>query len=65
VSAEIWNISGQRVNTLMEGEVAAGSYSFTWNGDDNMGRKVPQGIYLVRVSTGLGHILTERVALIK
>jgi len=65
VSAEIWNISGQRVNTLMEGEVAAGSYSFTWNGDDNMGRKVPQGIYLVRVSTGLGNILTERVALIK
>lgn len=65
VSVEIWNVSGQRVYTMIDGEVATGLYSLTWNGDDNMGRKVPQGIYLVRVSTGLGHILTERVALIK
>ena len=46
---EIFNIKGQVVKTLVDGERSAGNHEARWNGLDDNGRKVSSGIYLIRL----------------
>lgn len=41
----VYNLLGQRVRTLVDGELQAGAYSATWNGTDDFGRQMASGIY--------------------
>lgn len=52
VALEIYNTAGQRVRTLLEGEVAGGQTSLTWDGRDDHGRELASGVYLYRLRTG-------------
>ena len=45
----LYNVSGQLIRTLADGEHAAGSYSVTWDGRDDAGRDVASGVYLSRM----------------
>ncbi len=47
----IYNMSGQKVATLHDGPLEAGSYAVKWNATDISGRKVPSGIYLYVLSS--------------
>jgi hypothetical protein len=47
VSIEIYNILGQRVEVLFEGNKLAGPHSITWNADD-----YPSGLYFARMTAG-------------
>jgi hypothetical protein len=49
VSLKVYDISGKLVTTLVDGTRNAGSHNIEWNGTDNAGRNVAQGIYLVRM----------------
>ena len=51
VNLEIYNVKGQKVNTLVSGHHEAGFYQVTWNGVDNNGRKVGSGVYFTRLTT--------------
>jgi hypothetical protein len=48
----IYNIEGQKVRTLVSGELFAGSHSVIWDGRDDSGRPVSSGVYLSRLSIG-------------
>jgi hypothetical protein len=50
VTISVYNLLGQRVATLLSGEVNAGSYSVTWNGLNAAGRAVSSGIYFYEMS---------------
>jgi hypothetical protein len=50
-SLSIYNIAGQAVKTLAQGYQQAGHYSVSWDGRDDRGVKVANGIYLYRLST--------------
>jgi flagellar hook capping protein FlgD len=52
VSFEIYNILGQNVKTLVNGYQDAGSYTVTWNGDDESGGTVASGVYFYRITSG-------------
>ena len=52
VSIEIFDILGQRVKTLVDREMNAGTYSVVWNGRDDAGRDVASGVYLYRIVAG-------------
>lgn len=54
VNLEIYNLKGQKVVTLQEGELAAGIYHLPWNGWDRLGRKASSGIYFCRLQTADG-----------
>ena len=41
----IYNIIGQHLLTLVDGELSPGYYEAQWNGRDRFGRPVPSGIY--------------------
>lgn len=46
----VFNILGQKVATLVSQELAAGSYSATWNGLTDGGQAVGSGVYYVRMT---------------
>lgn len=52
VLLSIYNLLGQRVITLLQGNRPAGGYSLTWDGRDQQGRNVVSGIYFVSLVSG-------------
>ncbi len=60
----IFNLIGQRVATLVDREVSAGSHAVTWNGTDANGTAVATGLYLYRLEAG-DHVRTKKMLLLK
>ena len=52
VVLDIYNISGQLVARLMDGELQAGSYEIKWDGRDAEGESVGSGVYLYELRAG-------------
>ena len=50
VNLTVTNSAGQVVSILPEGNLPAGSNTFTWNGKDGNGNQLPDGTYNVSVS---------------
>lgn len=50
-SLKIYNLKGQLVKTLVNGELTKGTHKIVWNSTDNTGSKVGSGIYLYRLDT--------------
>ncbi|MBP7204946.1 MAG: T9SS type A sorting domain-containing protein [Candidatus Cloacimonetes bacterium] len=61
---DIFNLRGQRVCTLVDGELPAGTHSAVWNGQDSSGDPVSSGVYLYRLSNGTD-VLTRKMMLMK
>lgn len=61
---EIFNVKGQKVRTLLAGELAKGEHRVIWNGLDDSGRAAGSGVYLYRLSSA-GHVQTRKMMLIK
>jgi hypothetical protein len=47
----VFNILGQKIKTLVNGTMKAGSYTATWNGKDDFGASVASGIYFYRLES--------------
>lgn len=65
VELVIFNARGERVRTLVSGEVAAGSYSMNWDGLDNAGEFVGSGVYYARLRLDAVSATVEKLTLIK
>ena len=50
VRLEVFNLLGQRVATLVDGEQAAGAHTALWTATDGAGRAVAAGVYLYRLT---------------
>lgn len=48
----IYNLKGQKVKTLVNSKVNAGSHKITWKGDDEHGRHVSKGVYFCKLNIG-------------
>ncbi|MCF7801507.1 MAG: choice-of-anchor D domain-containing protein [Candidatus Marinimicrobia bacterium] len=64
VSLTIYNLLGQRVTTLVSGNMPTGRYSVSWNGIDAMGKSVASGMYFYQLSTPNGN-LTKKLLFLK
>jgi hypothetical protein len=51
VTLTIFNLLGQKIATLADGSMLAGTHIVSWNGRDDAGRQLASGIYLYRLST--------------
>ncbi len=54
VTLKVFNVLGQEVATLINGNVAEGSYNIIWNGKDNLGRQVSTGVYIYKMHATAG-----------
>ena len=52
VRLEIFNLAGQRVQTLIDDDQPAGFHSVVWNGTDDAGNLMPSAIYYYRLQVG-------------
>ncbi len=64
VKVEIFNLLGERINTLVDRFMPAGNYLVSWLGDDLYGRTAASGIYFYRVSAG-EFAATRKMMLVK
>ena len=62
VSLKIFNLVGQQVRTLFQGNVQVGRHIVKWNGTDENGRALPNGVYLYKL-TAAANTLTRRLIL--
>jgi flagellar hook assembly protein FlgD len=49
VKLSVFNILGQLVATLVNGQVEAGYQAVEWNTDNSSGISLPSGIYIYRI----------------
>ncbi len=52
IELAIYNISGQKIRTLFNGESNAGAHSVIWNGKNDRGQDVPSGLYIGLLKSG-------------
>jgi hypothetical protein len=52
INMAVYNMYGQRVQTLATGFYTAGAYTATWNGKDDNGRDASAGVYICRLTSG-------------
>jgi flagellar hook assembly protein FlgD len=52
VEITIFNLRGQKVAALVQGQQPAGSHKIIWDGQDESGRRVASGVYLYQLQAG-------------
>ncbi len=64
VNLEIFNMKGQKVKQLVNGQLSAGQHQVIWNGTDINGNPVTSGIYLYKLKSGV-YTSTRKMILLK
>jgi flagellar hook assembly protein FlgD len=64
VKIQIFNITGELVNTITNTEQSAGKYIVNWNGRDSDSKPVTSGVYIYRVMFG-NSVLSKKMLLLK
>ncbi|TET24241.1 MAG: T9SS type A sorting domain-containing protein, partial [Candidatus Cloacimonadota bacterium] len=52
VTLYVYDLAGRVIRKLMDAEQKAGFYSISWDGRDNLGRRVTTGVYFYRLDAG-------------
>jgi hypothetical protein len=64
VKLDVYNVKGQKIISLFEGNKPAGNNSYVWNGRDEKCRLCSNGIYMVRMSLNGRQIISRKVTLL-
>jgi outer membrane protein assembly factor BamB len=64
VDIKIYDLSGKKVKTISSRYFEAGIHTLSWDGIDDGSRKVPPGLYILKLSSGQ-NILTKRIMLLE
>lgn len=51
LSLTVFDVSGRKVTTLIEGQIALGVHEISWNGTDAEGHRCNPGVYFVRLES--------------
>ncbi len=64
VEAVVYDLSGRRVKTLLNGFLRAGWHSVTWDGTNALGHRVASGVYLYTIRSG-AEVVTGKMTLVQ
>ena len=65
VNLSIYNLLGQHVQTLVDGQQTIGRHAVQWYGRDKAGMNVASGVYFMHMITSVGKIQTKKVMLLR
>ena len=60
----VYNLTGQKIRTLIGGELSPGVHEVVWDGCDDSGDPVSSGIFVSRLAAG-ENVVTNRMMLVK
>ena len=60
----VYNVRGQLVNTLIDGQVPAGEGQIFWDGADNLGTAAASGVYFYEARAA-GEVIIGKMTLLK
>jgi len=60
----VYNVLGQKVRTLVNEEFRAGSHILNWDGRNDVGQRLPSGIYIYRIKAG-NFIAAKKMMMVK
>ena len=52
VTVDLFDVAGRKVKSLYQGQVSPGEREFVWEARDELGRRMPAGLYFARVRVG-------------
>ncbi len=64
VKVEIFNLTGERVRRILNAALTKGSYTYTWDGKNDQGLVVGNGVYFILIQSPSGHQV-QKVILLK
>ena len=64
VNIQVYNVLGQSVKTLYDGDLPGGPVGMTWDGRNTRGQSVSSGIYFYRILAG-GETISRKMLMIK
>lgn len=64
VSLTVFNLAGQKVRRLFQGEISSGTHHFIWDGKNDRGSLLASGVYLY-VLQGAGYSLSRKMLFLK
>jgi flagellar hook assembly protein FlgD len=53
VRLDIFDLTGQRIRSIVAGHQPAGTFRTSWDGTDDQGHKAGTGIYMIRLRAGV------------
>ena len=62
VLARVFNLTGDWIKTVLWGTQTAGSHQLSWNGTNNFGQSVPEGVYVMSLLSE-GRVAARKVIL--
>jgi len=65
VKIQIFNILGQEVKTLVDANKPEGYHSIYWDGTNNSGINLSSGVYIYRITTDKGFVLSKKMVYLK
>jgi len=65
IEVGIYNLLGQEIRSLSNGQHQPGVYSAMWDGLDQNGVRVESGIYIYRMSSSAGFSATKKLVMLK
>lgn len=64
VSLKVYNVRGELVRTLVDGQLPAGQPTFEWSGENDQGGQAASGVYFYKAEHN-GNSLIKKMALLK
>jgi len=65
ISVVVYDVAGRKVRTLLDGRIDAGEHEIPWDGEDDRGRAVASGVYLLRAEPANGPPARAKLVLIR
>lgn len=64
VSLIVYDVLGKQIKKIIDEELSANTYKYSWSGNDDQGNSVSSGLYFCKLKVG-NEILTNKILLIK
>lgn len=65
VSISVFTLDGNEICSVSDGTLAAGYYSFKWNGNTDSGNRLNNGVYIYKIKTANGEVFSGKVVIIR